>query len=74
MLALKERRFGTPEVNDRGSTEPTIMDEIDTIFARHRKRVGMVWGLLRMAVGWIFLWGFLDKLVGLVPHPVETEG
>ena len=24
-----------------------------------------VWGALRIGVGWIFLWGFLDKLFGL---------
>ena len=65
MLTLKERALGTPAANGTGSTEPTIMNEIDAIYARHRRRVGMVWGLLRMAVGWIFLWGFLDKLVGL---------
>ena len=65
MLTLKGRAIGTPAANGTGSTEPTILDEVDAIFAMHLRRVGMVWGLLRMAVGWIFLWAFLDKLVGL---------
>ncbi len=25
----------------------------------------VVWGLLRIAMGWVFLWGFLDKVFGL---------
>ena len=27
--------------------------------------VGIVWGLLRLAMGWTFLWAFLDKAFGL---------
>ena len=26
---------------------------------------GLFWGLLRIAMGWIFLWSFLDKMFGL---------
>jgi thiosulfate dehydrogenase [quinone] large subunit len=26
---------------------------------------GLFWGLLRIAIGWVFLWAFLDKLFGL---------
>ena len=26
---------------------------------------GYVWGTLRLAMGWVFLWGFIDKLFGL---------
>ena len=24
-----------------------------------------IWGLLRISIGWIFLWAFIDKLFGL---------
>jgi len=30
-----------------------------------RRGVGIVWGLLRLAMGWTFLWAFLDKAFGL---------
>ena len=28
-------------------------------------KTNYVWGLLRLSIGWIFLWGFIDKLFGL---------
>lgn len=28
-------------------------------------RGGLFWGILRIAIGWVFLWAFLDKLLGL---------
>ena len=28
-------------------------------------KINYVWGLLRLAMGWTFLWAFLDKLIGL---------
>lgn len=28
-------------------------------------RAGVIWGLLRLSLGWIFLWSFLDKAIGL---------
>ena len=28
-------------------------------------RGGIFWGLLRITIGWVFLWAFLDKLLGL---------
>lgn len=30
-----------------------------------RARTDCVWGSLRILLGWLFLWGFLDKLFGL---------
>lgn len=32
---------------------------------RSSAEVGYVWGLLRILLGWIFLWAFVDKLFGL---------
>ena len=29
------------------------------------ERGGIFWGLLRITIGWVFLWAFLDKLLGL---------
>ena len=28
-------------------------------------RGGLIWGLLRLSIGWVFLWAFLDKLLAL---------
>ena len=60
MLELRE-----PALKGKEMANSTIMDEIDGVFARQRRNVGIVWGLLRLAVGWIFLWAFFDKLFGL---------
>jgi len=30
-----------------------------------QNKVGYVWGLLRLGMGWIFFWAFIDKLWGL---------
>lgn len=45
------------------NTSPTI----ETTFAptATRDRVDYVWALLRVALGWVFLWAFLDKAFGL---------
>jgi thiosulfate dehydrogenase (quinone) large subunit len=32
---------------------------------RALQRSGWVWGVLRLAMGWVFLWAFLDKFFGL---------
>jgi len=32
---------------------------------RALRRTGWVWGVLRLAMGWIFLWSFLDRFFGL---------
>lgn len=32
---------------------------------RGEERGGIFWGLLRISIGWVFLWAFLDKLFGL---------
>ncbi len=38
----------------------------ETIENRPGRTVGdYVWGLLRISVGWIFFWAFIDKLFGL---------
>jgi thiosulfate dehydrogenase (quinone) large subunit len=47
-------------------------DETASRQTRHDERLGaaehgggVFWGLLRLAMGWIFLWAFLDKLLAL---------
>lgn len=30
-----------------------------------QNKIEYFWGLLRVAIGWIFLWSFIDKLLGL---------
>jgi thiosulfate dehydrogenase [quinone] large subunit len=43
--------------------ETTVhMPEVEVV---ERRGVGLVWGLLRIAVGWTFLWAFLDKAFAL---------
>lgn len=37
------------------------------------KKITYIWGLLRIATGWIFLWPFLDKLFGLGLNTVPDK-
>ena len=39
-----------------------------------RRSLGVVWGLLRLFMGWTFLWAFLDKLFGLGFSTGRLEG
>ena len=40
------------------------------------ERGGIFWGLLRITIGWVFLWAFLDKLLGpgLCDRPQRGDG
>jgi thiosulfate dehydrogenase (quinone) large subunit len=44
------------------ATEMPAMERLEPI---HTKGLQRVFGLLRIAMGWTFLWAFLDKLFGL---------
>ena len=48
------------------AAEPGDVAEITTArSAEPELKGGIFWGLLRLAMGWIFLWAFLDKLLAL---------
>src|SRR5215203_2634027 len=40
---------------------------------RSRLYAGYVWAVTRLALGWVFLWAFLDKTYGL-GHETPTDG
>ncbi len=42
-----------------------VVEEAEEIVARGSNKVVYLWGLLRLSLGWIFFWGFIDKLFGL---------
>ena len=42
-----------------------LQDSDTTVGESAGVRGGIFWGLLRIAMGWIFLWAFLDKCFGL---------
>ncbi len=44
---------------------PAVMRQVGDILSRPDRRIGYVWGTLRLGMGWIFLWAFVDKLFGL---------
>lgn len=44
---------------------PKVEEQLEEALARKDRRTGWVWGVLRLGVGWIFLWAFLDKVFGL---------
>ena len=42
-----------------------VVEEAEEIVTRRPSMVGYFWGFLRFSLGWIFFWGFIDKLFGL---------
>lgn len=48
---------------ERRMTSAAATDSSES--SRHARHVGYCWGALRLAMGWIFLWSFFDKLLGL---------
>lgn len=50
-------------------TNKTIDREIHELATpkaeRDEVRGGRIWGVLRLSIGWVFLWAFLDKLLAL---------
>ena len=59
---LKPDRIRSPEVFE---LSPRVVESLAEIVDRRGKMEGYALGLLRLGVGWIFLWAFLDKLFGL---------
>ena len=47
------------------STEPTLYAPAAPLADTDEVRGGRFWGVLRIAIGWVFLWAFLDKLLAL---------
>lgn len=46
--------------------EASVMREASEIVERKSYgAAGYIWGLLRLAMGWIFMWAFVDKIFGL---------
>ncbi|WP_155361203.1 DoxX family protein [Acrocarpospora macrocephala] len=55
--AARRTRFHLPKSNDAGTTAQSS--------TRERSAAAYVWAIARLALGWIFLWAFLDKAFGL---------
>ena len=62
LTELKRDRTGFPEAPE---LSPRVRESIEEIVDRRGRMERYVLGLLRLGVGWIFLWGFVDKLFGL---------
>ena len=59
-----------PDISERpGSDERTstkrLAREIDKSIETKPDGIAYIWALLRIGMGWIFLWAFVDKLFGL---------
>ena len=52
---------------------PAVMRQVGDILGKSDRRIGYVWGTLRLGMGWIFLWAFVDKLFGL-GYATASEG
>ncbi|TMK44196.1 MAG: DoxX family membrane protein [Actinobacteria bacterium] len=61
---LKQIDVARPEVN--GQAEATVdVRRAEVAAADGAVRGGVFWGLSRIALGWVFLWAFLDKAFAL---------
>ncbi len=58
-------RHGTAGETIDGTTAETIDGTTAETTSRHRAAVAISAGLTRIAIGWVFLWAFLDKTFGL---------
>ena len=71
----------TLTTRDRGMTtkivetppNENIMVHAERIVARPASMTEYVWGALRLGMGWIFFWAFLDKIFGL-GYATTSEG
>jgi thiosulfate dehydrogenase (quinone) large subunit len=51
----------TPTTNTEQTLYAPAAPQADT----DEVKGGLIWGLLRLSIGWVFLWAFLDKLLAL---------
>ena len=51
----------TPTTNTAQTLYAPAAPQSDT----NEVRGGRIWGVLRLSIGWVFLWAFLDKLLAL---------
>ena len=56
MAATASNKTIEQELNGLATPTKTERDEV---------RGGRIWGVLRLSIGWVFLWAFLDKLLAL---------
>ena len=49
----------------RTNSEPTLYAPAAPQVDTNEVRGGRIWGVLRLSIGWVFLWAFLDKLLAL---------
>ena len=66
MVAIKDRDYrATMEVEASAHTT-TAIEEAEEIVRRRTNAAGYFWGLLRLSMGWVFFWAFIDKVFGLL--------
>lgn len=64
MAAIVERRLDNI-VETGAESRADVVAEAERVVGKTRLLRGYVWGTLRLGMGWIFLWAFIDKLFGL---------
>ncbi|MDA0771227.1 MAG: hypothetical protein O2821_13560 [Chloroflexi bacterium] len=64
MAAIIERRHVT-EMETIAGARTDVVAEAERIVGKTGRLEGYVWGTLRLGMGWIFFWAFIDKLFGL---------
>ena len=61
---VEERTQGANQEQVRPAAR-TVMRQVEKIVARPDAKGMYAWAVLRIGIGWIFLWAFVDKLFGL---------
>ena len=55
----------TPRAADESANGAPAPTDPSGAGARSERGVNLAWGLLRIGIGWIFLWAFLDRMLAL---------
>ena len=58
---------------ERPIEHPVVREASEVVERKSYGAVGYIWGLLRLGMGWTFLWAFFDKLLGL-GYATTSEG
>ena len=50
---------------ERPEESSVVREALEVVERKFYGASGYIWGILRIGMGWIFLWAFFDKLFGL---------
>lgn len=65
MATIRERTATVETAREQAAPERQLQVQLLDILGRPHRASDYIWGVLRLLLGWTFLWAFLDKVWGL---------